>query len=255
MDWSFHVCCQDKSHGMHSWEDTRGLYGGGVCQLQISDWDSRQQEASLRWLWDLWCQPCSRTRPNWNHSMVFFCFMVLQRDIIVDCPPVVYHAIESLGAGMYIWPVPHCIGGASMKWALRWHFLFCHTQDLVVLPSEGTVPFPKCERCGMQTKTGSLYGKHQCTWLCHEGWERKSNMKLLRLQWLPSLGRLWPIGRIWRGWKYSNIWGGCWHMMTTIPRPCNQTWRKHARAGHGFLALCRLCRYLGVRQGNCLLWV
>ncbi len=25
----------------------------------------------------------------------------------------------------------------------------------------------------MQTKTGALYGKHQCTRLSHEGWERR----------------------------------------------------------------------------------
>jgi hypothetical protein len=25
----------------------------------------------------------------------------------------------------------------------------------------------------MQTKVGTLYGKHQCTWLCREGWERR----------------------------------------------------------------------------------
>jgi hypothetical protein len=25
----------------------------------------------------------------------------------------------------------------------------------------------------METKVGALYGKHQCTWLCREGWERK----------------------------------------------------------------------------------
>ncbi len=88
-------------------------------------------------------------------------------------PPVVYRATELLSAGMYFCPVPLCIGKASTKWALRQHFLFCHPQDLVVLPSEGTVPFPRCERCGMQTKAGALYGKHQRTWLCCEGWERK----------------------------------------------------------------------------------
>jgi len=99
--------------------------------------------------------------------------MVLQRDIVVDRPAVVYRAIESLGAGKYFCPVPHCVGEASTKWALRRHFLYRHPQDLVVLPSEGTVPFPKCERCGMQTEVGALYGKHQRTRLCREGWERK----------------------------------------------------------------------------------
>jgi hypothetical protein len=106
-----------------------------------------------------------------------FCSMVIQRDIVVDRPPVVYRAIKLLGAGTYFCPVPHCIGEASTKWALRWHFLFHHPQDLVVLPSEGTVPFPRCERCGMQAQVGALYGKHQCTRLCCEGWERKKQHK------------------------------------------------------------------------------
>ena len=41
--------------------------------------------------------------------------MVLQRDIVVDCPAVVYRAIKSLGAGKYFCPVPHCVGEASTK--------------------------------------------------------------------------------------------------------------------------------------------
>jgi hypothetical protein len=86
-----------------------------------------------------------------------FCSMVLQRDIMVNRPPVIYRAIESLGTGTYICPVPHCVGKASTKWALRWHFLYRHPQDLVVLPSEGTVSYPKCERCGLQTEVGALY--------------------------------------------------------------------------------------------------
>ncbi len=102
-----------------------------------------------------------------------FCLMVLQRDIAVDRPAVVYRAIESIAAGTNFCPVPHCVGEASTKWALRRHFLYRHPQDLVVLPSEGTVPFPKCERCGMQTVVGALYGQHQRTRLCRERWERR----------------------------------------------------------------------------------
>jgi hypothetical protein len=44
-----------------------------------------------------------------------FCSMVLQRDIMVHCPPVVYLAIKLLGAGMYFCPVLHCIGEVSTK--------------------------------------------------------------------------------------------------------------------------------------------
>ncbi len=74
---------------------------------------------------------------------------------------------------MYFCPVSHCIGEASKKWALRWNFLFRHPQNLVVLPSEGIVPFPRCKRCGKQTKVGALYGKHQRTQFCLEGWKRR----------------------------------------------------------------------------------
>jgi hypothetical protein len=110
--------------------------------------------------------------------------MVLQRDIVVDCPAVVYRAIEFLDAGTYFCPVPYCIGEASTKWALRRHFLHWHPQDLVVLPSKGTVPFPRCERCGMQTEVGALYGKHQCTQLCLEGWERKKQHEAAEAAWV-----------------------------------------------------------------------
>ncbi len=41
--------------------------------------------------------------------------MVLQRDIMVSHPAVVYPAIELLGAGKYFCPVPHCVGEASTK--------------------------------------------------------------------------------------------------------------------------------------------
>ncbi len=134
-----------------------------------------------------------------------FCSMVLQQDIVVDCTPVVYCAIKSLSMGTYFCLVPHCIGEASTKWALRQHFLFCHPQDLVVLPSEGTVPFLRCKRCGMQNKVGTLYRKHQRTHFALRCGRGRSNMKPLRLQGLPLLGRLWPTGKIWRWWRCSNI--------------------------------------------------
>jgi hypothetical protein len=73
------------------------------------------------------------------------CFwsMVLQREIMVDCPPVIYHAIESITMGKYICPVPRCGSEASTKWNFRHHFLDRHPQDLVYLPSKGTVPLSR----------------------------------------------------------------------------------------------------------------
>ncbi len=92
---------------------------------------------------------------------------------MVDCPPVIYSAIELIAVGKYICPVPHCSGEASTKWNFRLDFLDQHPKDLVYLLNEGTVPLPRCERCGMQTEHGALYGRHQRTQLCQDGWDKK----------------------------------------------------------------------------------
>ncbi len=92
---------------------------------------------------------------------------------MVGCPPVIYSGIKLIAAGKYICLVPYCAGNVSTKWSLRWHFNYCHPQDLVVIPSKGTVPLLKCERCGMQTECGALYRRHQRTQLCQDGWDRK----------------------------------------------------------------------------------
>ncbi len=55
-----------------------------------------------------------------------FCSMVLQRDIALEQLAVVYRAIKLLNAGTYLCLVLHCIGETSMKWALRWLFLYRH---------------------------------------------------------------------------------------------------------------------------------
>ena len=103
---------------------------------------------------------------------VFWSFVLL-RDIVIDPPAIVYCAFELPSEDKYYCPVPNCTGETSTRWALRRHFLDPHPQDLVVLPSEGPVPFPKCERCGMQMEIGSLYGGHRHTQLCREGWAKK----------------------------------------------------------------------------------
>ncbi len=99
--------------------------------------------------------------------------MVLQWDIVVNHPPVIYCVIKLIAAGKYICPVPHYASKASTKWSLRWHFNDYQPQDLVVILSKGAVTLPKCERCGMQTEHGALYGQHQHTQLCQDGWDRK----------------------------------------------------------------------------------
>jgi hypothetical protein len=99
--------------------------------------------------------------------------MVLQREIMVYHLPEIYRAIESIPVGKYICLVMHCIGRVSTKLNLRWHFLYCHPRDLMYLPSKGTDPLPRCERCGMQTECRALYGWHQQTQHCQDGWDKK----------------------------------------------------------------------------------
>jgi hypothetical protein len=92
---------------------------------------------------------------------------------VVNHPPVIYHAIELIAMGKYICPVPYCAGNQSSKWSLRQHFNDCHPQDLVVIPSKGTIPLPQCKRCGMQMERIALYSRHQHTQLCQDWWDRK----------------------------------------------------------------------------------
>jgi hypothetical protein len=103
---------------------------------------------------------------------IFWSF-VLQQDIVIDHPAVIYRAIKLIAADTCPCPVPNCIGKASTRWALRRQFVDCHPQDLVVILSERSVPLPKCKRCGMQTEVGALYGRHRHTRLCQEGWDKK----------------------------------------------------------------------------------
>ena len=114
-------------------------------------------------------------------------------------------------------------GKTSTRWALRRHFLDHHPQDLVVLPSEGSVPFLKCKRCGMQAEIGTLYGGHRHTRLCREGWAKKKQHEAAEAARVTLQKCLRPMRTTWREWRCSSIWGGCWHTTTMIPRLCEQT--------------------------------
>jgi hypothetical protein len=98
---------------------------------------------------------------------------VLNRDIVVARPAVVYRATETPATGIYSCPVPQCGGEAGTRYNLRRHFLMRHPQDLVCIPIEGSLPLPQCTRCGMQTPVEDLNGGHHRTVLCQRGWERK----------------------------------------------------------------------------------
>jgi hypothetical protein len=75
---------------------------------------------------------------NLQHNIYWS--MVLQWDIVVNCPPVIYRAIELVATGTYHCPVPHCIGEASIKWNLRQHFLNCHQRSCIHTKLGGRPP-------------------------------------------------------------------------------------------------------------------
>ncbi len=92
---------------------------------------------------------------------------------MINCPAVIYRAFELPSKDKYYCPVLNRAGKTSTRWALRRNFLDPHPQNLVVLLSEGSVPFPKCERWGVQMEIGALYGGHRHTRLCREGWAKR----------------------------------------------------------------------------------
>jgi hypothetical protein len=136
------------------------------------------------------CQICSaslQTSSLTSHLETqhdIYCLFILSQNIIVEHPAVVYHAIALTETGCYFCPVGKCIGGTSTWWNLRRHFLDRHPQDLVVCPSEGTLPLPRCTRCGMQTAAGALMRKHQETELCRERWRQQVQHETTAAAWL-----------------------------------------------------------------------
>jgi hypothetical protein len=64
-------------------------------------------------------------------------------------------------------------GRPSKSKANRWLIVDQCRTLLMYLPSKATVPLPRCERCGMQTERRSLYGWHQQTQHCQDGWDNK----------------------------------------------------------------------------------
>jgi hypothetical protein len=90
---------------------------------------------------------------------------VLNRELEVE-PSATFRADVDTATGSYDCPVPNCPGGASTPFTLRRHFIFRHPQHLVVIPREGSYPYPRCPRCCMQTSATALNRGHQQTALC-----------------------------------------------------------------------------------------
>jgi hypothetical protein len=139
----------------------------------------RGSETSTKKRQRVGCKVCgaSLTAESFRNHMEtqhdIFRSFVLNRDIIVAQPPVVYHATKLPATGLYFCPVAQCGGRLGTRFNLRRHFLMQHPQDLICIPDEGSHPLPKCEHCGLQTPVGDLNGGHHCTELCQQGWERK----------------------------------------------------------------------------------
>jgi hypothetical protein len=67
---------------------------------------------------------------------------VLNRELEGDQPAATFRADVDTASGSYYCPVPNCYGVASTPFALRRHFIFRHPQHLVVIPREGSFPYP-----------------------------------------------------------------------------------------------------------------
>ncbi len=149
-----------------------------------------------------------------------FRLFVLNRDIVVARPPVVYHATKLPATGLYFCPVAQCGGQLGTRFNLCCHFLMRHPQDLICIPIEGSHPLPKCVRCGLQTPVEDLNGGHHRTELCQRGWERK-RQHAAAVHYQEALRHSFTaygeeLERV-EDFKY---WGGSLRMMMPTPRPC-----------------------------------
>jgi hypothetical protein len=97
---------------------------------------------------------------------------VLNRDLAGEREAVVYRA-DANATGTYVCPVPACVGVACTEAVLRSHFLRRHPQDLVCCPTEGSLPLPQCDRCGLQISYAAMNGSHYDTAMCKDGVARK----------------------------------------------------------------------------------
>jgi hypothetical protein len=86
---------------------------------------------------------------------IFWSF-VLNWDLAPEQAAVVYPATESPATRIYLCPVPQCGGYSSTRFNHRRHFLMQHPQDLMCILIKGSLPLPKCARCGLQMMVEDL---------------------------------------------------------------------------------------------------
>ena len=98
---------------------------------------------------------------------------IIDKDLGMDCAPVVYYATPSGPSGKYFCPVGQCVGQAYSNWNLGWHFHDCHPLGLVSIPGEGI--YPRRVSCGRQTIQQALATLHGATKMCRVGTERREH--------------------------------------------------------------------------------
>jgi hypothetical protein len=95
-----------------------------------------------------------RSHLEMQHN-IFWSF-VLNQDLAPERAAAVYPATELPATGIYLCLVPQCGGHSGTRFNLCRHFLMQHPQDLVCIPIEGSLPLPKCTRCGLQMPVEDL---------------------------------------------------------------------------------------------------
>jgi hypothetical protein len=172
MHWPPDKCGKDESHNVSAGEDTGCQNRGGVCPTV--DWERNNDEALC-----VDCEVCGislaaeslQSHLETQHHI--YRSFVLNRDLVPEQATVIYRATEPPATGIYLCLVPQCGGHSGTRFNLRRHFLMQHPQDLVCIPIEGSLPLPKCTRCGPQMPVEDLSRGHHHTGLCQRGWERK----------------------------------------------------------------------------------
>ena len=78
-------------------------------------------------------------------------------------------------------PVEGCPGHASSRGNMRKHFRDRHPNDLVIIPEEGTEPFPQCDRCGLQVSPHAVRMGHLGSAMCLQGQQLRRRRRAARL--------------------------------------------------------------------------
>ena len=96
---------------------------------------------------------------------------VIDQDLFVEREPQEY-TCELFEDGLCC-PVESCEYCTTDKFSMRRHFWSRHRHDTVCIPSEAPLPYPKCEKCGMQV---GMFSEDE--WKRH--WKTKACIKMTK---------------------------------------------------------------------------